>query len=339
MPEMFGDYRRAGPTLVITPASGLLPALATEIPVGAAISGLRAAENNHALPADRVWASFNYFSNAYDVQTDGSFGLTPTSRSQSLYRSVIAVEKLLDCGQTSLEVRMPFGSALNTTGVAGAGANVAGFGVESNSLGNLNLLLKRLMYADECRAFSVGVGLELPTGSSGAITYGALHATVDSQAVHVVPYAAYTERSGRWFGHAFAQLDIAAGSDPFQATLNGATPELAGKIDQPVLLGMDAGLGYWLLQPCCPQGRGLALLSEIHSTLPIHDDDDDFVAAGALGTFAINSPPPAYEVLHLTAGIHAELGQGWSLRSGVVFPMRKERVFDAEYVLQINRTR
>jgi len=337
-PEMFGDYRRAGPNLVIEPFS-LLPTLETELPVAAGISGLRVAENNQALPADRVWTSYSHFSNAFEVRNESASSDGPPSiRTQSLDRSVIAIEKLLDDGRTSLEIRMPFGAAFNIADDIDLGEGSTSFGLESKSLGNLNLLLKRLLFADQGRAFSAGVGVELPTGSTTTISYDVLSASLNAEAVHFTPFVAYTESYRRWFGHCFAQVDIAAGGDTFRATLESSDRAFAGKIDQPVLVGLDAGLGYWVI-PLHAGGRGLAFISEIHSTIPLGDDADDVAIDGLLGTFAINQPSPNYEVVHSTFALHAALGNGWAIRSGVVFPLRDERAFQAEYMLQINRGR
>ncbi len=338
MPEMFGDFRRGGPMIVVTPTTGVVPSLGTELPFAAAISGLRAAENNQALPADRFWVAYNYFSNAIDTTTDGSFGLTPTSRSQSLHRSVVATEILLDCGGTSLEVRMPFGAAFGERGVGGLGGATTPFGVEAESVGNLNLLLKRLVYADGGRACSIGVGVELPTGSTATVTYGDILATLEPEAVHLVPFFAWTERHGRWFGHMFAQVDVATHGDPLRATLVLAGPLThVGRINQQTLLGIDLGVGYWLI-PECRCRLGLAVVAEAHYTAPLNSDDR-FTASGSQTAVTINAPIGASsEVFNFTTGIQLSSWHGWALRSGFVFPARDEKVFDAEYILQVNRT-
>ncbi|UUO07239.1 hypothetical protein M4951_02765 [Blastopirellula sp. J2-11] len=338
VPEMFGDFRRGGPVLSLTPATGSAPRLQTEIPIAAAISGLRIAENNQALPSDRVWVAYNYFHNAVDVQTDNRLGLTPQANSQSLHRTMIAFEKLLDSGRTSLELRMPFGGAFNTDGAAGFPVDAVTYGVQGSNIGNLNLLLKRLLYADESFALSAGLGLEVPTGSSGDISYGPIFASLDSQAVHFVPFLAATKRSGCWFGHFFTQLDVASQGDPLRVTLNQAgSGDLIGRVNQPTLLGFDFGGGYWLVPPSCCCGRGLAIIAEAHYTTPL-EEDDQFAATGALTSASVNtSAGTAYEVLNFTTGLQIALGNGWRLRSGAVFPGRAERLFDAEYLLQINR--
>ncbi len=338
VPEMSGDFRRAGPTVAIAPTSGVLPILQTELPIAGGVSGLRVAENNQALPADRVWFAYNYFNNAFDVLTDGSFGLTPTSRTQSLHRSMIGVEKLLDCGRTSVEVRMPFGSAFTTRGTGGTGAGTRPFGVEADSLGNMNILLKRLLYADSERAWSAGVGFELPTGSSAVVTYADTTTVLDPEAVHIVPFLAWTRRNDCWFGHMFVQLDIQSHGDPLRTTLATAGVLVpAGRINQPLLFGADLGIGYWLVPPCeCDSG--LALVAEAHYSSPL-SGQDRFTSTGPLVTLSTNTPVGAsYEVIHLTTGLQWSMGNGWTLRSAVVLPGDTERVFDTEYLLQINRT-
>lgn len=340
VPEMFGDFRRGGPVLAIQPATGTLPALRTEVPLAAGISGLRAAENNHALPGDRVWFAYNYFDAAIDIQTVSGLGLPPQSQSQSLHRSVIAFEKLLDCGATSIEVRMPFGAAFNADGIAGPAAAPAPFGVESESVGNLNVLLKRLLYADDRHAWSAGLGVEVPTGSEGLVTYGPISASIEPEAVHLVPFLAGTQQHGRWFTHGFLQLDIASHGDPFRATLNNpADRQFVGRINQPVLMGLDLGGGYWLIPPCdcCNDSGSLAVVGELHYTTPL-GNQDELQTDGGLTAVTINTPIAASdEVLHFTTALQVALDGGWRLRTGVVVPARSERVFDAEYLLQINR--
>jgi hypothetical protein len=338
-PEMFGDFRRAGPVLAIAPTTGVLPILQTEAPVAAGISGLRAAENNHALPADRVWFGYNYFSGAFDVLTDGRFGLTPTRRSQSLHRTTIAAEKLLDCGRTSIEFRMPFGSSNTVSGVGGAGGGIRPFGIDADSVGNLNVLLKRLLYADDSRAWSAGLGVEVPTGSSTVVTYDTTTTVLSPDAVHIVPFLAWTERSDRWFGNAFMQVDIETNGDRLQSTLAVAGSLVsAGTINQPVLFGADLGVGYWLRQPCECGSGGLALVAEAHYSAAL-GAQDRFAVAGPLMAVSVNTPVSAsYEVINLTSGLEWSIGNGWSLRSAVVVPADTERVFDTEFLIQINRS-
>ncbi len=338
VPEMFGDYRRSGPFIELTPLTGLLPKLTTEIPYSGTFSGLKVAENNHALPADRFWFAYNSFNDAIDVATDDSFGLTPTSRSLALDRFVIASEILLDDGATSLELRMPFSSSFRASAIAGMGMDATPYSITGENVGNLNLILKRLLYGNESVALSYGLGLELPTGNSGEITYGDLRVKLDSGAVHLVPFLAMTRRSDRWFGHVFTQLDVATHGDPLRTTLDGVSPlTRVGRINQPPLLSIDIGNGFWLI-PKSNEGFGLAVTSELHYTVPL-GGDDSFVVADVSGIAGFNtSISPRYEVWNSTVGLQFDFPGDWSVRPAVVLPLRSERAFDVEYILQVNRS-
>jgi hypothetical protein len=118
-----------------------------------------------------------------------------------------------------------------------------------------------------------------------------------------------------------------------------ADRQFVGRINQPVLLGLDVGGGYYLIPPCddCDCGGSLALVGEVHYTTPL-GDAEQLTADGGLTSVTINTPVSAsYELVHFTTGLQVALADGWRLRTGVVVPARSERVFDTEYLLQINR--
>ncbi len=160
---------------------------------------------------------------------------------------------------------------------------------------------------------------------------------LDSGAVHLVPFVAMTTRTDRWFGHLFSQVDVATHGDPLQLSLDGVSPLMdAGRVNQPPLFSIDVGHGYWII-PKSSDGFGLAVTSELHYTVPM-GGNDSFSVVGALGTADINTPMTArYEVLHSTTGVQIDLPGEWSIRPAVVLPLlSKKKVFDAEYVLQVN---
>lgn len=337
VPEMFGDFRRSGPSIFLSHSLPYLPNVQSEIPVAAAISGLRVGENNQALPSNRVWVAYNYFDSAFNVHATDSFLGVDRTASQSLHRSMMAAELLLDEGQTSVELRMPFGAAFGT----GLGNNSLPplYGVGSTSVGNVNVLLKRLLYADGNRAISAGLGIEAPTGDDGTLRTVNLTATLDPKATHLVPYLAFTHGHERWFGNGFMQLDIASQGDRLTATIdNSGVSQLVGRINQQPLLGLDLGGGYWLLPPEQPMGNGLAIVGEVHYTTPL-GSSDSFVANGSLASVCVNNPGnAAYNLLNFTAGLQLSLGGGWRVRPAVVVPALSTRVFDAEYMTQVNRS-
>ncbi|MEM9645704.1 MAG: hypothetical protein AAF989_11995 [Planctomycetota bacterium] len=329
LPEMFGDFRSAGPGLTLI-AGG--ESVLTEMPLAAGVGGLRIAEDNQALPANRIWFGFNHFHNAFDAQPLPS--LTPTQR-QSANRFVAATEFLLDEGRTSLELRMAFGSAVNLTGAT----PTAGFNLDVDSIGNLSLILKRLLYADACTAWSAGLGVETPTGSDAVLQQGTQQFQLQNDAVHLIPFMAYSERFGRIFTHAFTQIDVATGGNELTVSAPGAGSFTLGRIDPQPLLGVDIGFGYWLVEPCCGRSNGLAAVTELHYTAGLGDQDVFTLVSGAGTTVGANTPRgTATDLLNVTTGLEYSTGSGWALRTAVAAPLQNERVFDTEIIVQANRT-
>ncbi|MEM1067785.1 MAG: hypothetical protein AAGG48_16895 [Planctomycetota bacterium] len=335
MPEMFGDFRSPGSRAVAS--IGTFNSLSIELPAAAGISGLRIAENNQALPADRFWFAYNYFDNALSINPAGP--VAAPSDDQSLHRLMLAREWLLDDGRTSIEARIPFGSAININDNAIAGLASSNYRIDSDSIGNLSLILKRLLYGDGCVALSGGLGIETPTGSSVRLITADIDVTQEVEAVHLVPFLSATERFNQWFGHAFLQLDIPLGDDPIVGSLDPLTaPGTLAEIGASPRLGLDVGIGYWFIQPRCSCDFGLAAIAELHLTTGLGDTDSATIVDGTT-TLSINTPVGVSDdLLNATFGLISSHGNGWSIRSAVVAPLRDQRVFDVEAVLQLNRT-
>ncbi|MEM6688766.1 MAG: hypothetical protein AAF664_05015 [Planctomycetota bacterium] len=335
IPEMFGDFRSPGNQALVT--LGTFNSLSFELPVAAGIGGLRIAEDNQALPADRFWFAYNHFDDGLQIDANGQ-GATP-SNDQSLNRFIIAREFLLDEGRTSLEVRLPFGSAINVSDNAVTGLAGGAYRLDSDSIGNLSFILKRLLYGDGCMAVSTGLGVETPTGSSASFTTADINITQEVDSVHLVPFIAASERVHRWFGHAFAQLDIPIGDDPIVGRLSpvSAITTLA-EIEAAPQLGLDIGLGYWLKPKRCESDFGLAAIAELHLTTGLGDADSATAVDGPTTLFLNNPVSVSDDLLNATFGVIASPGTGWSIRSAIVTPLRSQRVFDVEAIVQLNRT-
>ena len=322
VPEMFGDYRSAGTVLTVTGLTA--DAVQSETPSAAGISGVKVAENNHALPRDRFWVAYNHFNDAFDSVTVLGTG---ASQSASLNRISIGREIEFDRGRSSIELRMAFGSSTTVNGTA-----ASPYRIESDNVGNLSVILKRLLIADSCSAISTGIGVEVPTGSTGSLSFLGRQFEVDPAAVHLVPFLAMTERYDRWFGHAFAQLDIAVGGDELRVSTVAANAQIAPA----PLLGIDLGVGYWLTHNPS-SGAGIAAIVELHSTTGL-GSDDTFTLNDGTATFGVNTPAGvSNDLLNLTAGTVMARSDGWSLRTAVATPLLSERVFDVEAIVQLNR--
>lgn len=335
VPEMFGDFRSPGNQALAT--IDTFNTLSFELAAAAGIGGLRIAEDNQALPADRFWFAYNYFDNAFVIDPQGP--AAAPDEDQALNRFLFAREFLLDDGRTSLEMRVPFGSAVNVSDRAITGLASSAYSIDSDSIGNVSLILKRLLYGDGCVAISGGLGVETPTGASVRFVTSDIDVTQNVEAVHLVPFLSATERFDRWFGHALVQLDIAVGDDSIVGRLDplSASGTLA-EISPAPRLGLDIGLGYWLIHPRCDCDVGLAAIAELHMTSGLGDNDSATIVDGPT-TLSINTPIGlSDDLLNATFGLIASPGNGWTIRSAIVAPLRDQRIFDAEAVLQLNRT-
>lgn len=338
IPEMFGDYRAPGIRLSINSLSITTGTATGDVPVAAGTAGLRVSENNHALPNDRFYFSYNHYHNAWDTVVTDPVGAGSRTLSQDVNRFMIGAEFLLDEGRTSLEVRMPFGSAINineTVGLAGVG--VGRFDFDGDSIGNLSLILKRLLFGDSDGALSTGLGIETPTGSDSSGFLGPIGYRLETQSVQLTPFLGYTWRGDRWFGHWFSQVDVSLSGDELFAGFQGRLDPV-GRVDRGVTLGTDLGVGYWLVKPCCDCSSGLAAITELHHTT-ILDDPSSFTSdVIGLGSVSANTAGDTVgDLLNLTNGVQWTPGNGWALRTGIVVPIRDERTFDTEFILQINR--
>ena len=186
-PDMFGDFFRIGSQLQLrlpatNPAAGVL-----DLPLAGGSPRLSVAENNGTLPQDRVYFLYNHFQNAL---TDNTGGLLsgPLQQAFCIDRYTLGFEKTFLDRTWSVELRMPLAGTgdYSTTDAEVTGGNV----------GNLAIVLKRLVYESDNSAATIGLGIDTPTGSD---VHGHLLATdfaVHNQALCLVPYIAFLEKPG-----------------------------------------------------------------------------------------------------------------------------------------------
>ena len=107
-PNMFGDlfYDLGGSVFVRDSAANT--ALA-DLPLAAASRRVKIAENNKALPEDRVFFMYNHFENA--LHNESNLGPTFVSRDLEVDRYTFGLEKTLFDENWSVELRMPLGRA------------------------------------------------------------------------------------------------------------------------------------------------------------------------------------------------------------------------------------
>jgi hypothetical protein len=335
-PNMFGDFfnNLGGSVLAV---DGLQTAQA-DLPLAGGCRRVKIAEDDNALPQDRVFFLYNHFQNAFKAQSDLA-GLGPFNRRFSVDRYTFGVEKTFHDNLWSVELRMPLAGRTEFL--------TPNFEVSGGYVGNLAVILKRLVYNSETFAASVGVGVDTPTGSdvTGFATSAPPYLktttfVVRNDAVHVLPYAGFVSvPTAKFFWEGFAQVDITA--NPIRVDYRSAAGSGTSDLSEQNLLYLDLAAGYWLYRnPCgCRRLTGIAGMVELHYTTTLQDSD--LVVTPTV-------PPPALgfanfanrvEVLNLTVGIHAELANCTVCRIGGVFPLRTgdDRSFDSELQVQLER--
>lgn len=321
-PEMFGDFRRLPTSLALTNGILLTSTLQGSIPQSGGISGLKVAESNQAIPANRAWFSYNHMHDAFQVER--RVGGVFDSNQFSVDRFTIGAERTFNEGRWSLEVRLPFAGQIDEGSI------------QSDSIGDVSLILKRLLVADHEHARSFGIGFELPTGSDGSLFFGGASLTQESDAVYFVPFYSETRQFGsRWFAHYFTQLSVPTTDDDLILRDGGTTTRFSSRAA--ATTSNDLGLGYWLLPPRYNCDSGLAAIVEGHYTARIGDGDIvNFAGGGNFGS--VNQVNSVDNVLNITVGLHAELNGSWSVRVAESFPVFEDQLFDSEAIFQVLRT-
>jgi hypothetical protein len=326
IPNMYGDFFNNGGTLSFASyyGEGQLSPGSVDIPPVGRGGRVKIAENNKALPMDRVFFVYNHFHNALDA---GSF-LGP--RSSSVERYLIGAEKTFLCGCYSLEIRMPFTNEFRSPRDVG----FMDLDAEGGRVGNLSLSLKRLLWATNSSAAAIGLGIDTPTGDDIHGNIGSDDFTIHNDSVHLLPYVGFLRvPSERLFYQGFLQLDLAT---------NGNAVDLAssrlGKLTDQNLMYVDFSVGYWLCRnPSARRFRGLASLVELHYTTTLQDAD--VVSGFGPNSFMqLGNTQNRVDVLDLTVGFHAEICRT-ELRVAGVFPLRDEsdNQFDSEVQVSVNR--
>lgn len=307
VPNMIGDFT-GGNLLAFQPLIG--------DPYTLSVAGgdrrFKIPENVSPVPQDRVFFNYNHFHNAVsDIDGDVSH----------IDRMLFGIEKTFLNGNASAEFRLPFAAALDGTQVAGANNEAVEFG-------NLGFALKFNLLSGADWLISSGALLTVPTGTDA--NYGAF--AVENESYQLAPFLGFVKQYGRdWFLQGFAQMNFDLNG--YEVTVGGVN---AGQLQEQHLLFLDLSLGRWLYRcdNACGLQRGIAAITELHYTTAMNDSDNIVVPGGNL----LNAAGNNFDILNATGALHFQNGVT-SLRVGGAAPLRDDfdRMFDAEFFIQINR--
>ncbi len=318
VPNMLGDFGATFLNGEVDIANG-----ESFITVPLAGAGLRGkiSENNKALPMDRVYFQYNHFHNA--STTDIDIATVGNEFSGHADRYTVGLEKTFGDKTWSVDVRMPLATTQNYSS-----ANLT---VDSGVVGNLDVILKRLLAVNDHGALAAGVGVNTPTGSDVHVTCSQQY-EIENQAVHLSPFLGALYQPGDLtFYQGFLEIDVPLNGNPLLHDTGSAVLPL-GMLTEQTLLKIDLSAGRWLYRNPCAYLTGLASIVEFHYTETLNDGD--IVGAGdRFGNLLNRVAMP-----HVTVGLHASLCDTTTLRVGAVFPLNDiDRAFDAEVQVSLNR--
>ena len=334
-PEMFGDQFLSSPIFLngnLAPTSTLADFGTLGGPSSLHTFSQKVSENNHPLPRDRVFYTFNSFDDALKFNSSFDGGLLQASQAQTLMRHTVGVEKTFMDGDSSIEFRLPFYDG--TTYSRSVGPDSMSY--DGGTVGNLLITTKTIIYETDSFLTSAGLGVNTPTGDDAKIRVNSTVAKIDNSAVYLSPFVGSLWRpSDEWFVMTFSQIQASLNGDPvllrdglFQLSERAAT------IQAPAALSFDLQIGRWLFRDRVDAiVQGMALVGEVHQFTALQDTDGIPVpGATDIGVRA------ADERLHLTTltfGVHSLLPGNSTLRVAGVVPMDNDQ-FDGELIVQFN---
>jgi hypothetical protein len=272
--------------------------------------GFKAAENEGPWPEDRVFVTYNFYSDVtgpptaasaahVDTVTTSSGGMPATLSttvpgvappSFDVHREVLGFEKTFLGGVGSVGLRVPVLEQQGDDGITGDG-----FG---DMTGLLKLALFRNVQAGD--VVSAGLAVTAPTGRGIPTLTGELHSTI------LQPFVAWAWGQRRFYVQGFTS--VAVPTDSRDVTL----------------LFNDLGIGYVLYRG--PAGQAVTAVAptvEAHVTTPL-----DNRGAESLVTLQ--------DLVVLTEGVHLDLYGRSTLTLAAATPVTGPKAFDLEALVQFN---
>jgi hypothetical protein len=288
---------------------------------GGVVGTTKLSENNSPMPRDRVFFDYDNYS---DVPlTPGGFNVERFSP---------GFEKTFFDGRTSVELRIPFASTLDSTSVA------AGSPSRAVELGNVHVTLKGLFYSSEEFNMSTGLGIGLPTASDTVVTYadGSDLVRIKNQSVILTPFlAALYTPTDRLFSQVWAAIDFDSTGSNIYGNPNETGLTAFGRLYAQDLLQLDWQMGYWILRDTSPTSflASLAPFVELHYNTPLNN-----AASVQISTFTVNGTSNRYNELNISGGLNAVFRNRVTVLAGVVLPLESgnSKFFDAQFGIRAN---
>lgn len=343
-PEMFGDSIAVGGITVVTDTENDNNELGTttsrlQFPIGG--FGLKVSDNNSPLPRDRVYYRFSNYDALIKTapRVDYPSTVQQFRSEQSLPVHTIGLEKTFCDGRASVEVRAPFSRRIDfdNTFISDDGSSAASTSYATAGEGNMSVITKAIIGADDDFIWGGGVAVEAPTGRDTQFDLFFTRGEYQNKAAYLYPYlAALWTPQSRVFHQALVGVNVPLGDDELvilDPTILPPTELSRVDIEPATTISIDWSTGYWLRQNASDRYiTGIALIGEMHYTgsfgAPTQTQPDSglFFSDIAAGASSV-------DYLNLTSGLHLQIGPRMSLRVSGVLPVA-DRPFDDEVTAQ-----
>ncbi len=296
-------------------------------------------EHASPFPRNRVFFNYNIFGDAVTDSLGNNFSLT---------RYTFGLERTFNNQNQSFEVRVPFSYGLDSDQLqplAGEGRRLG-----NSEFGNITFISKALLYRDARTAWAIGTASTLPTADDAfAEATNGTTVLVENEAFRLQPYMAFNfqPRPCGWMTF-YSGAEFALNGN----TVNVNDGQIISEFNDQHLFMIDLSFGRWLYKACEPCNRlqGVAGIIEFHYTTTLNDTD--VVQAGTIPNTGFNgrgggfdqgdtlaNPFNRLDVLNMTSGLRFNFNNRTMVTLAGVVPLRalEERVFDAEFSLQLSR--
>lgn len=240
--NMFGDLIGISGQRLVQGRQGSTPVALRGVTIPGRYNGFKITDNESPRPIDRVYFSYNNFSNVNRTL------LGPGAPSISMNQELLGFEKTFLNGDASFGMRLPF--------VQQSGFN----GVDSNVVGDLSFLFKFawINNRDTGNIFSTGLVVTAPTGGGNSILpdgTAAPHSTLFQ------PWAGFIYNLPNWYVQGFSSLVVPTDSR------------------DPTIFFNSLSFGYWLYRNSGDRLlTGFVPVLEFHSNTPLnHNNQNDMI--------------------------------------------------------------
>ncbi|MHC4404145.1 MAG: hypothetical protein ACYTG0_31205 [Planctomycetota bacterium] len=328
-PNMIGDFFGGGLAFNNFSDAGQTGFPDSTVAIAGGDRRFKIVEANRPIPTNRFFVNYNHFHNAV-IDVAGVH--------HSFERYTFGVEKTFMRGLWSAELRVPFGTGIDSS-------QLINQSVVATEFGNIAVALKGLLWQRRNCVVGAGLGFVFPTGEDTSLLESnpgaATVVTVRNEAVHLQPFiGSVWMPNDRLFVQTLAQLDFDANGNRVDIFIPTRFSE---RVNDQNLLYLDVSAGYWMYKNRRARWvTGIAPVVELHYSTTLQDTDGVVDLSGQ----SVTNPANRMDVLNITGGVHLNLGACSTLTLAAVAPLRQDesrslgnehRVFDAEFTLQYNR--